>query len=547
MLLKLSIRHFALIDHIEWDCSEGWTVLTGETGSGKSILLGALGLVLGDRAEGIRSIQQEKCIVEAEFRPSDAVRTMLGNLDEGGDCIIRRSIAPGGKSRAYINDEPVKLQFLKTLAPMLVDLHGQQDGQRLHASEGLLHAVDSFSAEASAAAALWRERFDGWRATESALDLLRSQGALPEADVDYLRFQIEELEQVDFTDDRLRNLDALMDALGHAQDIRQSLEAVQHQLQEEDRSMVGELRRIEHLLERVAPVHPASSSLLDRIRSCRIELDDVGSEAGAEAEGIDLDPAALSRAEADRDRINRLLDKHRVDDLDALANRLNAMQEQLLDARQREQRLAELENRLALQRADLDEAGNALSRHRAQAGSALCEAILAHLKHLKLPSAQLAFQWTPCTQPEAVGPERVHLTFSANPGQSMQPLTKVASGGERSRVMLSLKAALTSHLEVPTLILDEIDAGVSGDVASRMADLIATISGNTQVITISHLPQVAGKADHHFRVFKEERDGRAHTGMTPLDEHGRVEELAAMLSGETIGDSARAQARALMG
>ena len=196
MLLKLSIRHFALIDHIEWDCSEGWTVLTGETGSGKSILLGALGLVLGDRAEGIRSIQQEKCIVEAEFRPSDAVRTMLGNLDEGGDCIIRRSIAPGGKSRAYINDEPVKLQFLKTLAPMLVDLHGQQDGQRLHASEGLLHAVDSFSAEASAAAALWRERFDGWRATESALDLLRSQGALPEADVDYLRFQIEELEQV---------------------------------------------------------------------------------------------------------------------------------------------------------------------------------------------------------------------------------------------------------------------------------------------------------------------------------------------------------------
>ena len=547
MLLKLSIRHFALIDHIEWDCSKGWTVLTGETGSGKSILLGALGLVLGDRAEGIRSIQQEKCIVEAEFRPSDAVRTMLGNLDEGGDCIIRRSIAPGGKSRAYINDEPVKLQFLKTLAPMLVDLHGQQDGQRLHASEGLLHAVDSFSAEASAAAALWRERFDGWRATESALDLLRSQGALPEADVDYLRFQIEELEQVDFTDDRLRNLDALMDALGHAQDIRQSLEAVQHQLQEEDRSMVGELRRIEHLLERVAPVHPASSSLLDRIRSCRIELDDVGSEAGAEAEGIDLDPAALSRAEADRDRINRLLDKHRVDDLDALANRLNAMQEQLLDARQREQRLAELENRLALQRADLDEAGNALSRHRAQAGSALCEAILAHLKHLKLPSAQLAFQWTPCTQPEAVGPERVHLTFSANPGQSMQPLTKVASGGERSRVMLSLKAALTSHLEVPTLILDEIDAGVSGDVASRMADLIATISGNTQVITISHLPQVAGKADHHFRVFKEERDGRAHTGMTPLDEHGRVEELAAMLSGETIGDSARAQARALMG
>ena len=332
MLLRLSIRHYALIDHIEWECSKGWTVLTGETGSGKSILLGALGLVLGDRAEGMPSIQQEKCIVEAEFRPSATVRTMLGTLDEGGDCIIRRSIAPGGRSRAYINDEPVKLQFLKTLAPMLVDLHGQQDGQRLHASEGLLHAVDSFSPEALEAAALWRERFDGWTSTHTALELLRSQGALPEADVDYLRFQIEELEQIDFSDDRLRNLDALMDALGHAQEIRQSLETVQHQLQEDDRSLVGELRRIEHLLERVASVHPASAALLERIRSCRIELDDAGAEAGAEAESVDLDPAALSKAEADRDRINRLLDKHRVGDLDALASRLTAMQEQLLDA-----------------------------------------------------------------------------------------------------------------------------------------------------------------------------------------------------------------------
>lgn len=547
MLLKLSIHHYALIDHIEWDCSEGWTVLTGETGSGKSILLGALGLVLGGRAEGLQSIQQEKCIVEAEFRPSPAVRALLGALDEGGDCIIRRSIAPGGRSRAYVNDEPVKLQFLKTLAPMLVDLHGQEDGQRLHGSEGLLHAVDSFSAEAAQAAALWRTQHGLWTQANDALEQLKQERALPEADADYLRFQIEELEQIDFNDDRLRNLDSLLNALGHAQDIRQALESVRHQLQEDDRSVVGELRRIEQLLERVSTVHPASATLLERIRSSRIELDDAGTEAGTEADAVDLDPKALSRAEAERDRLNRMFDKHRVADLDALALRLTAMQEQLHGAQRREQRLAELQVAVDGHRAVLDATGLELSRLRGESGTALCHAIVERLQHLKMPAARLAFNWTPAAAPEAAGPERVHLTFSANPGQPLQPLNKVASGGERSRVMLSLKAAMTAHLEVPTLILDEIDAGVSGDVASRMADLIAVISKGIQVITISHLPQVAGKADHHFRVFKEERDGRANTGMTALDDAGRVEELAAMLSGETVGDTARAQARALMG
>jgi DNA repair protein RecN (Recombination protein N) len=176
----------------------------------------------------------------------------------------------------------------------------------------------------------------------------------------------------------------------------------------------------------------------------------------------------------------------------------------------------------------------------------LSAAIETHLQHLKLSEAKVAFEWTASSTPEAAGPYRVSMSFAANPGQPLQPLTKVASGGERSRVMLSLKAALTAHLEVPTLILDEIDAGVSGDVASRMADLIASISKAAQVITISHLPQVAGKADHHFRVFKETRNGSAHTALVPLDKEARVEELAAMLSGETIGDAARAQARSLM-
>lgn len=546
MLHRLSIRNYALIEHIEWRCDGGWTVLTGETGSGKSILLGALGLILGDRAEGMASLQSEKCIVEAEFTPSLAAQNVLGALHEADNCIVRRSIAPGGRSRAYVNDEPVKLQFLKTLAPLLVDLHGQQDGQRLHASDGLLHAIDGFSPEAQSLAAQWRQHHAAWSAIRKELQALNHHDGLPDADADYIRFQLEELDAVDFADPALRDLDARLDSLAHAQDIRQALESTSSALQGDGQDLIGRLRSVEQMLEKITTVHGGAGTLLERIRSCRIELDDAAQDAEQQAESIDLDPAALSKAEADKDRINRLFDKHRVADLDGLHERLEAMRMQLQDAQNRDQRLADLHTAAQAARQTLDETGSLLHRCREKGGAALSSAIEQHLKHLKLSAAKVGFEWTASATPEAAGPYRVSMSFAANPGQPLQPLTKVASGGERSRVMLSLKAALTAHLEVPTLILDEIDAGVSGDVAARMADLIASISKAAQVITISHLPQVAGKADHHFRVFKETREGRAHTALVPLDEEARVEELAAMLSGETIGDAARAQARSLM-
>lgn len=546
MLRRLSIRNYALIESIDWDCSQGWTVLTGETGSGKSILLGALGLVLGDRAEGAGPFQQEKCIVEAEFAPSPAARALLGEWDDGGDCIIRRSIAPGGRSRAYVNDEPVKLHTLKALAPLLVDLHGQQDGQRLHASEGLLHAIDSHFGKASALAVEWRERYGLWKNARSAWESLNSHDGMPDADADYLRFQLEELEALDFSDPNLRNLDNRLEQLAHAQDVYQALASVSRILSGDGPCVLSQLRTVEQSLEKVVGFNSDAAQLLERVRSCRIELDDVVSESESATDSVDLNPEALAAAEADRNRINRLLDKHRAANLEALAEREEAMRHQLEEAKGRSARLEQLQAEVDLHATELERIGELLQAARQHSAEVLAHSILRHLQHLKLPSAQLAFDWTATELPEPAGPARVSLSFSANPGRPLQPLIKVASGGERSRVMLALKAALTEHLEVPTLILDEIDAGVSGDVAARMGDLIATIAKGAQVITISHLPQVAGKADHHFKVFKEERDGRAHTGMTPLDEAGRIEELAAMLSGENIGEAARAQARSLM-
>lgn len=544
MLRRLAIRNYALIDHIDWDLQQGWSVLTGETGSGKSILLGALGLVLGDRAEGVE-VRDDKCIVEAEFDLTPTTRALLGPLAEEGTCILRRSISASGRSRAYVNDEPVKLQFLKSLAPLLVDLHGQQDGQRLQSTAGLLHAVDALSGEAADTAKQWRDAHTAWHAAVREREALQAAGHLPEADADYIRYQLEELQHIDFEDEGLRDIDQRLATLSHAQDIREALQKV-HMVLQGDGGALDQLHDAERALESVATVHAGAAELLQRVRSGRIDLDDAARDAESNSEAVDVDPAALARAEADRDRIQRLFDKHRADDLDTLRARMDEMQERLSAAQDRDRKLAECEAHIAKRRQELDGIGVRLHVARTQSAEGLCEALQAHLAHLKMPAAQLRFEWTPTSTPEAVGPCRPTLFFTANAGLQPQPMAKVASGGERSRVMLALKAALSEHLEVPTLIFDEIDAGVSGDVAARMADLMADIAGRAQVITISHLPQVASRADRHFKVSKAESDQRTVTRLEPLDHAERVEELAAMLSGSEIGEAARAQARSLM-
>jgi len=545
MLRRLVIRNYALIDHIEWDVERGWTVLTGETGSGKSILLGALGLVLGDRAEGT-GMRQEKCIVDAEFEPSEAARAGLGPLDEGDTVILRRSIAPGGRSRAYVNDEPVKLHFLKELAPLLVDLHGQQDGQRLLTREGLLDAIDAFSEDARGHAELWRTAHASWSDAMREREALQAEGHLPDADADYLEYQIEELTGLDFEDEGLRNLPTRLETLANAREIQEALYRA-HQVLSTENGTIDRLHDAERALEGVAPVHPESLTLLERLRSVRIELDDLAREAESQAENIDLDPEALARAMADQDRVNRLFDKHRASTLEELADTLASMEERLDTARNRDRRLKECALEIDTRRRALDDIGRELQSSREVAAGWMCDSLVGYLAHLKMPDASLHVLWKASDRPETSGPNRPNLMFTANAGLAAQPMGKGASGGEKSRVMLALKAALSQHLAVPTLILDEIDAGVSGDVAARMADLMAEIASRSQVITISHLPQVAGRADQHMKVSKSEVDGRVTTSLLPLDEAGRVEELAAMLSGSEIGEAAREQARSLMG
>ncbi len=544
MLRRLVIRNYALIQHIDWDVETGWTVLTGETGSGKSILLGALGLILGDRAEGVDT-RTEKCIVEAEFDVTESVRNKLGTLDEGKACILRRSIAPGGRSRAYVNDEPVKLQFLRELAPLLIDLHGQQDGQRLLTKDGLLDAIDAFSAEAQLESKLWKEAHSSWSHALKQRDALEAKGHLPDADGDYLAYQIQELNAINFEDKELQDLPTRLSTLANARGIQENLHRT-HQLLSSENGAVDQLQDAERTLEPTASVHPQSQVLLERLRSVRIELDDLAQEAESEAEGIELDPQALAKAEADQDRINRLLDKHRVASLEGLSDTLATMEERLDTARNREQKRAEWNREIESRQKALEDIGQRLHKARALAADTMCHSLAGHLGHLKMPDALLNVEWEASERPEPSGPSKPILMFTANAGLSAQPMGKVASGGEKSRVMLALKAALSNQLDVPTLILDEIDAGVSGDVAARMADLMTEIASRSQIITISHLPQVAGRANRHMKVSKSTEGERVVTSLVSLDKKGRVEELAAMLSGSEIGEAARQQARSLM-
>ena len=343
MLRRLVIRNYALIDYIEWDVDREWTVLTGETGSGKSILLGALGLVLGARAESVDT-REGKCIVEAEFIPSEAAKGVLGALDEGDTCILRRSIAPGGRSRAYVNDEPVKLHFLKELAPLLVDLHGQQDGQRLLTRDGLLDAVDAFSPEAQKEAARWKTAHAAWSDAIREHDVLLAEGQLPDADADYLAYQIEELSGIDFDDEGLRNLPTQLETLANAREIQAGLQQA-HAVLSADGGALDRLHDAERALESMASVHPDSQALLDRLRSTRIELDDLAREAESQAEGID--PIRESPGPKPT-RTSPPAGQAPRQHLDDLANALAAMEQRLDTARNQDRKLAQWQgNRLS--------------------------------------------------------------------------------------------------------------------------------------------------------------------------------------------------------
>lgn len=559
MLEILQIRNYALIEALDVTWSEGLTAMTGETGSGKSIVLGALGLVLGGRADAQQVREGEaKCSVDAIFTGlPPAVGTWLREMDfddlsmTDGKLRIRREILAGGRSRAFIQDSPAKVGDLTALAPFLVDLHGQDETRALMERETRLALLDAAGSHASTTRD-YRDRFADWQAARKELAAIEKRLGGPQADGDYLDFQIRELDALKLDSVDAAALEAERDLLENASTIRFSLLGASDLLDGDSHadasSILDALKRAEGLLGEAAEHMPAAREWSERMGSVRIELLDLASDISNSADGIEEDPGRLAQLNAQLDHLNRALVRHQAADVVELKQKYDALCAERLDAETLEEQRTEVLERVEKLQAEVAGLGKALTTSRQAAADTLCSQVMADVQELKMPHAQLQFAFEPLSfsKWDEWGTSEVEILFSANPGSRLAPLAQVASGGERSRLMLALKAAKAASQPGSTIVLDEIDTGVSGEVASRMAALMARMAVHQQVLTVTHLPQVAARAHHHVEV-KKVTDGQStRTLVEPLNDVQRIEAIAMMLSGAEITQAARTHAEALL-
>jgi DNA repair protein RecN (Recombination protein N) len=548
MLKRLRISNYVLIDHAELDLSRGLTVLTGETGSGKSILLGALHLILGDRADlDVMRSPEEKCIVEAVFELNSDLTSFFEaeDLDFEPETIVRREISPNGKSRAFINDTPVHLKTLKELGSRMVDIHSQMETSRLREKAFRFELLDACAQQLPEVRA-YGIAYKQLLQLRVELEELKEQERRSKLDLDYFRFQFEEISAVAIDHIDAPALEEEAQTLRNADTIAAQLHKVSHLLEASDEAILPPVKALIQQLESTAGVHSGTREIHGRLHSAYIELQDLASEALRYAEGISHDPERLHTIEHELDQVYTLLNKHRLstivelialrEDLKARIEAIDTLEEVITE---RTLAIAKLEN-------DLNSKADTLHQARVSAARKLEEEIEALLAELKMPHARLQFALSTNAMLGVHGKSELALLFTANKGAEPLALEKSASGGELSRLMLALKAVISKYRSMPTLILDEIDSGVSGDVAARMAETMMRMSTDMQLIAITHLPQVAAKATHHFKVLKETAQEATFTRINYLTTPERIEELAGMLSGEVITESAREHARALL-
>lgn len=548
MLKRLNIKNYVLIDEVIIDFSEGLSVLTGETGSGKSILLGALNLILGERADldTLRN-DSEKCVVEATFAVSASLQAFFESedLDFEPETIVRREISPVGKSRAFINDTPVNLKTLKAFGALVVDIHSQMENSRLKENafrfellDAAAHQIDSIKT--------WQKSYRLLLKKQEELSRLIEQESKSKLDLDYYEFQLEELENAKLDTVDLETLEDEANTHRNAEEISASLAKVAHSLEDSDQAVLHELKHLVQSLSQTADLHRESQNLKERLNSCYIELQDIVREASLQCDQVEGDPARLAEIESVLDQIYALQNKHRLTSISELVELRNEVQMRVNSIGSLEGDLVKLREETQILSVKLKEEAKQLHHNREIAASQLQDEVESLLAELKMPHAHLEFELTKIDDLNNFGCSELRLLFTANLGAPPVPLEKCASGGELSRLTLALKAVISTHRMLPTLILDEIDTGVSGDVAFRMAEAMKQMADRMQLIAISHLPQVAGNARHHFKVLKETKGSQTYTRIHPLVQSERIEELASMLSGDQITESARDHAKVLL-
>ena len=551
MFKSLSINNYALIDRLDISVEPGFTVITGETGAGKSIMLGALGILLGGRAEA-RAVRTgaAKCVVEAAFDVSAlGIQGFFEENDidfDGEECILRREVTAAGKSRAFINDTPVPAARLKEIGALVIDIHSQHRNLLIGREDYLLDTLDTVAANTAEKEA-YAEAFAQWRKAEEDLKALRLQAEKGQTDGDYLKFQLTQIQEAALLPDEQEELEKENALLEHAEEIKASLGSAAFAINGSDGERLAELRRAAQLLESIAAHLPEAAALAERLESARIEIGDIADELDRQSEGIDFNPARAEQVTSRLNLIYDLLQKHRAASITELLALAKDWEEQLNRLENMESLLAESQRRCTALLADLRQQGSALTATRGKAAKIVEQSLTESLHTLGMPNVSINFSLQPREVPAACGMDTPVFLFSANKNVPMQPVSEIASGGEIARVMLALKGLIARHKNLPTIIFDEIDTGVSGTMAERMAVMMGEIAKHCQVLCITHLPQIAAKGNAHFRVHKEENETGTTSHISRLSPEERVREIATMLSGAAISEAAVSNAKELLG
>ena len=550
MLQFLTIENYALIDHLEFRPGQGLTVITGETGAGKSIIMGALGLILGQRADAkaVRS-GAGKCVIEAQFDISAYdLEAFFAQNDleyDASATIIRREIYATGKSRAFVNDTPVQLPLLRELGSHLIDIHSQHQNLLLGQDAFQLSVVDAL-AHNQAEYASYRAAYDQLKAHDSKLKALRAQAERDAQEADYIRFQFSQLDDANLVEGEQEELEAEQELLSHAEDIKSYLCQKHEGLNGEGDAVVQMLKSISQKAHELSRIYPDIAEIAQRLESDYIDLKDIADEVDSRSEEVNYDPQRLEQVEERLSLLYSLQKKHGKSSVEELIQLRDELFERIQHIDNSDEEILELEQQVKRLDAEATRLADILTDTRKHAAQQLQKDLIARVTYLGMPNLRFQVSITPLDSLSPSGSDSLEFLFSANKNQPLRPAGEVASGGEISRLMLGIKSLVASARTLPTIIFDEIDTGVSGDIADRMGSVMKELSTHLQVITITHLPQVAGKGNQHFRVFKADIDEQTITHIEQLSSEQRIQEIARMLSGSDITPEALANARTLI-
>lgn len=551
MLQSIHIQNYALIESLDIDFHSGFSVITGETGAGKSIILGAIGLLVGQRADS-KAIKTgaSKCVVEAHFNISTYQLEDFFNENDleydGEECILRREVHASGKSRAFINDSPASLVQMKALGEKLIDVHSQHQNLLLNHEDFQLNVLDIL-ANSREALQTYKSLYNSYKQTARELNTLIEEAEKNRQDEEYIRFQVQQLEDAHLQAGEQEELEQELEMLTHAEDIKSSLFKVNHLMDEGEMNLVSLSKEAMQVLQSISRVYAPASEWSNRLESCYLELKDMAHEIAYASDEIEFNPTRLDYVNERLNLIYTLQQKHQLSSVEELLELAGKLNEKLDAITSSDDHIQELTQKKDLLYQQVLSQAEVLTRMRTEASKEIEAQMQAYLIPLGMPNVRFAVELSPRKEPDASGMDNVSFLFSANKNGTLQQVASIASGGEIARVMLSLKAMIAGAVKLPTIIFDEIDTGVSGSIAEKMALIMQEMGqADRQVISITHLPQIAARGAHHYKVYKEDTEVGTNSHIRILNEEERINEIAHMLSGATLTEAALNNAKALL-